>query len=396
MSGPLPTGGAHGVGSMPHTPLTPTQWQALARLADRIMVLEEAGKGPLGQAASDWVLKAAAVVQGQDGKTLGQDVSRALEALSDAGLWAAIADNARTLKNTLDGVPFDAAAIQKAVVSAEGLGRDVQVLRGFAARLHALEELLAGPVGQELSEAWVTATTATEGLDLATLGQELAQTLKALSESGSLRFLADNLPSLAASLRHISATSPELVAALGPLVDTVREDLTLAHKLAAWIRHTEAFLAGPAGQAAVGAWVAASQKFTDQDLGGLAGDIVELLLAWRRIGLFPVLRDVGGGLVTLTEVWRAAGGGAALQETVGRIAAPSENGPGWQRIGALWAAMRTASADQPPSEGGVKGLYKLLTDPVVQDGARQAAMILRLVSVSLAPRHEAADPNKGA
>ncbi len=396
MSGPIPTESTRSVGSVPQTYLDPDQWQALARLADRVMALEEAGRGPLGQAAGDWALKAAAVVQGHDLETLSQDVWRALEALSDAGLWATVADSARTLKNSLDAVPFDPAAIQKAIVSAEGLERDVRVLRGFAERLLALQEFLAGPVGQALSEAWVTWSAATEGLNLATLGQELAQTLKALSESGSLRFLADNLPSLAASLRHISATSPELVAALGPLVDTVREDLTLAHKLAAWIRHTEAFLAGPAGQAAVGAWVAASQTFTDQDLGGLAGDIVELLLAWRRMGLFPVLRDVGGGLVTLTEVWRAAGGSAALQETVGGIAAPSENGPGWQRIGALWAAMRTASADQPPSEGGVKGLYKLLTDPVVQDGARQAAMILRLVSASLAPRHEAADPNKGA
>lgn len=381
---------------MPQTPLSPDQWQALARLADRVVALEAAGKGPLGQAASDWVLKAAAVVQGQDVGALSQDISRALRAVSDAGLWAAIADNARTLKVALDAVPFDAAAIQKVVVSAEGLGRDVQVLRGFAARLRALEELLAGPLGQALSEAWVTGSAATEGVDLATLGRELAQTLQALSESGSLRFLADKLPSLAASLQHISATSPELVAALGPLVNTVREDLALAHKLAEWIRHTEAFLAGPAGQAVVGAWVATSQTLTDQDLGGLARDVVELMLAWRRMGLFPVLRDVGGGLVTLTEMWRAAGGTAALQETVGKIAASSESAPGWRRAGALWTAMRTASADQPPSEGGVKGLYKLLTDPLVQDGARQAAMILRLVGASLAPRHEGADPNKGA
>lgn len=396
MSGPIPTEGTHRVGSVPQTHLDPDQWQALARLADRIVALEEAGRGPLGQAAGDWALKAAAVVQGHDLETLGQDVWRALEALSDAGLWAAITDNARYLKSSLDAVPFDAAAIQKAVVSAEGLGRDVRVLRGFAERLQALEEFLAGPVGQALSETWVTWSAATERLDLARLGQDLAGTLQALSESGSLRFLSDNLPSLAASLQRLGTTSPELVAALGPLVDTVREDLALAHKLAEWIRHTETFLAGPAGKAVAGAWVAASQTFTDQDLGGLARDVVELLLAWRRMGLFPILRDAGGELLAWTEMWRAAGGSAALQEVVRRGAAPSDGAPGWQRAKTLWTAMRTASADQPPSEGGVKGLYTLLTDPLVQDAVRQGAMILRLVTTSLASGRKAGDPNTGS
>lgn len=394
MSGPIPTDGAHSVGSPAQADLTPEQWQALARLADRLVALEEAGAGPLGQAAGDWVLKAAAVLQGHDVKSLGQDIWQALEALSDAGLWTAIAAHAQSLKSSLDTVPFDAAAIQKAAVSAEGLGRDVRVLRGLAARLQALEEFLAGPGGQAFSKTWVTWSTATGRLDLARLGQELAETLQALSESGSLRFLSDNLPSFAASLQRLGTTSPELLAALGPLVDTVREDLTLAHKLAEWIRHTEAFLEGPAGKAAAGAWVAASQTFTDQDLGGLARDVVELLLAWRRMGLFPVLRDAGVGLATLTATWQAADGPAALQGVARGWAAPGEVTPGWQRAKTLWTAMRAASADQKPAEGGVKGLYTLLTDPLVQDAVRQGAMILRLVTATLAQDHAAGDPSK--
>ncbi len=377
------------VDSAPPVHLTARQWQALARLADRVVALEEAGAGPLGQAVSDWALKAAAVVQGRDLKTLGQEVWRVFEALSEAGLWGAIADNAPSLKSTLDTVPWDANAIQKVVVTAEGLKRDLQVLRAFAGRLAALEELWAGPAGQALSEAWGTWSAATEPLDLAALGRELTGTLQALSTSGSLKLLSENLPYLADSLKSLGASSPRLLAALGPLLDAAREDLVLAHKLAEWARRLEVFLSGPTGTAAASAWVTASQVFSDQDLGGLTRDIVDLLAAWRRMGLFPILRDAGGGLVAWAELWRTVDGSARLQEIVQSWAVPSDGAFGWQRAGALWHTIKTASADQEPAEGGVKGLYKLLTDPLMQDAARQGAIILRLVTTALAQTREA-------
>lgn len=384
MSGPISLEGASIVDSASAARLTEAQWRALARLADRLVALEDAGAGPLGQAASEWALKAAAIAQGRDFATLGQELLQALKGLSEAGVWAAIADHAGSVKTTLDAIPWDASAIQNLVVNAEALQHDLAVLRRFAQRLAALEGLLAGPAGQALSETWVEWSTATESLDLAALGKELTQTLHALSESGALRLLSENLPYLANTLKAVSASSPAALSTLGPFFDAVREDMVLAHKLAERARRLEIFLAGPTGTAAIGAWATASQVFVDQDLGGLTRDLVDLLGAWRRMGLFPVLKDAGGGLVALARLWQTADGSMRLQELVQSWTAPNPGGPGWQRAAALWEAVKTASADQEPAEGGVKGLYKLLADPVVQDAARQAAVMFRLVTTVLA------------
>lgn len=372
--------------------LTPAQWQALARLADRLVALEEAGAGPLGQVASDWALKAAAVVQGRDLETLGEELWRAIQALSQAGLWAAIADNAPYLKSTLDAVPWsalgDTQVIPEIARNAEGLKHDLGVLRALVGRLAALEELWAGPTGQALSEAWVKWSAATEAHDLAALGQDLTRALNALSASGLLRFLSENLAYFADSLRSLGASSPELLAALGPVLKTVREDLLLAHKLAESARHLEPILAGPTGAAAASAWVTASEAFAEKDLGGLARDMVDLLAAWRRMGLFPVLRDAGGGLAAIATMWQAADGNAVLQEKLRGWAEPGEGPSRWQQAGTLWDTLKNAAATQEPAEGGVKGLYKLLTDPLVQDAVRQGAVLLRLAATTLAPSHE--------
>ncbi len=369
MSGPIPEADPNNATRVTSPPgLSARQWQALARLADRYAVLEEGAAGPLGEAAAGAALKASGLWRDHDDLTgLAEVLLKAAEALRAAGLWDAIADGAAPMREVLRR------ALEPETISHVGplileLRAELRAVQGLAARLDAWQALLAGPTGAALTASVTRLLEATRDIDVAGLGRDILRLVETLSQTGAVGWLADNIAYLTDTITRLSSAAPAALEAAGPLLDRARDDLLFAHRLAEMGRGLSHILAGPTGTAItamladLGRWAGAT------DTAGLARELTDLLGAWRDAGVFPVLREAGGALADLAASWNrlqnAGDGGDAAAHALFADAARGLDA--WRR----WRG------EQAPAPGGLKGLYRLLTDARVQDGLCEAATLL--------------------
>lgn len=373
MSGPLfetDTEDATRVTSAPG--LSARQWQALARLADRYAALEEGASGALGEAAAGAALKASGLWRDHDLTGLSEALLKTAEAWRAAGLFDAIADGAAPMREVLRG------ALDHDTIDRLGpLILELRAVQGLAARLDAWVALLAGPAGAALASGFMRLLDATRDADVAGLGHDLLRLAEALSQTGALGWLADNMAYLTDTITRLSSAAPAVMEAAGPLLEHARDDLLFAHRLAEMGRALGEILAGPMGAAITGGLADLGRWSRANDTAALACELTELLNAWRETGVFPVLREAGGAIADLAASWRrlreAGGEGDAAAHALFGDAARGVDA--WRR----WRG------EQAPAPGGVKGLYRLLTDARVQDGLREATTLLRALRETHAP-----------
>lgn len=387
MSGPIPFGGDEALHRKPDAAaeLRPEQWQALARFADTLNALEKAQEGALGQALAETLVKGSGFIRDHDLALITQELVRAVEALSEIGALNAVADNAHYLKNTLSALPAYKNSLADLAQAVEGAREDARTLHGLATRARALDELWAGAGGDAILHSLQQGLSLARGVDFPTIGREILQTLLVLSETGSLQYLTDNLPYVTQSLKQ--TLNPHNIAAMAGMLETARDDIALVHEAAAWLRNAQVFLAGPAGQALTAGLARVSAAIAEKDLAALLDDALDLLVTWRQIGLFPILTDLGKTGVAAATLWQSANGQEQLSQWLERANGFQES-PAWRQIEAALEAFKRGRVDAAsvPATGGIKGLYDVLTDARVQQGLRQAAIILQaVVAASSAP-----------
>lgn len=377
MSGPLPETGQEGATGIPAgaCELDARQWQALARLAERYAALEDAAGGPLGDVATRTALKASGLLRDHDLPRLTNELLEAARALSRAGVLTAISENAAPAKEALGRV-IDPESIKRMGATVLELREELRTAQRLGARLEAIEGWFEGPAAGALAQAFVRLLDATRDTDVTGLGRDLLRILKTLSETGILGRLADNLPYLADTVGRLSRLAPSLLDAAGPALEQARADLAFAHALADTGRGLAEFWQGPAGEALARAATELSAWASQHDAVGLAQEIAALLASWRSGGVFPAVHEAGLALAGLASSLEraqktAAADGQSLKDLSTGISQVLER---WQRI-------RANGADgQGDSPGGVKGLYRLLTDARVQDGLRQGALLLQALT----------------
>lgn len=395
MSGPIPQTDPKDATRVGHTPeLSGAQWQALARLADRYAALEEGAAGPLGGAAVGAALKASGLWRDHDLAGLAQAALKAAEALRAAGVFDAIADGAapatESLRRALAGEGLD--RIGPLILELRGALRAVQ---GLGARLDAWQAFLTGPAGAALVSGSVRLLEATRDTDVEGLGRDALRLLETLSQTGAIGWLADNMTYVTDTMARLSSLAPGALEAAGPLLDRARDDLLFAHRLADMGRGLGDILTGPTGAALTGLLTDLGRWSSDKDAAGFAQELAEVLAAWRDAGVLPVLRDGGLALAGIATSWdglrKASDGGDAAAHALFANAA--------RALDAWRHARDEATGDTPPTPGGLKGLYRLLTDTRVQEGLREAAIMLRALDGARAartpkppgaPRHEGA------
>ncbi|MHB1516321.1 MAG: helical membrane plugin domain-containing protein [Acidiferrobacteraceae bacterium] len=395
MSGPIPHPEAHnGVGREPAATddIKPEQWRALGRLADQFVRLEEAAGGSLGTVLTDRIRDLSHANTDYDIGALSQDLLGMLRALSQNGVLQAITDNTAYVAQSVRTVsenPESLAAIAASTV--KGLRNDVQLLHGLAERLRAVQGLLDGPTGAAVTKALAKVSAAYTRYDLSSIGTELAETVQALAQSGLLTLIRDNAAYLKDTTDQLVNLDPDLLKWWGVLRDTIREDLMLAHKAADLARQAQIFLDGPGGTVVTEFLTKASRAFAEHDLGGLGTELVDLLVAWRDMGLFPVLRDATTGLMTIAHTWHQSDVDPLLPRLLKHLQMLDMRGlqEAWHQAHATLDAVKTThdKATHPP-QGGVKGLYTLLTDPDVQEGLWKATLVIRHI---VPPRNNTAE-----
>ncbi|MDA8191994.1 MAG: hypothetical protein M0Z68_11155, partial [Gammaproteobacteria bacterium] len=267
---------------------------------------------------------------------------------------------------------------------------ELRAVRGLAARLDAWQALLAGPTGAALTTGVARLLEATRNTDVAGLGRDILRLVEALSETGTVGWLADNIGYLTDTITRLSSVTPMALEAMGPLLERARDDLGFAHRLAEMGRGLGDILAGPTGAAITATLADLSRWSHANDPAGLAQEVIELLGAWRDAGVFPVLREASGALADLTASWNrlrnADDGGAAAQTLFADTARGLD---AWRR----WRGAQVA--EQTPASGGLKGLYRLLTDARVQDGLCEAATLLHALHEGRAQTNPPSRPTRG-
>ncbi len=384
MSGPLPETGPEGSTRVPTgaCELDARQWQALARLAERYAALEDAAAGPLGDVATQAALKTSGLLRDHDLPKLANEVLEAAQALSRAGVFTAISENASPAKETL-GRAVDAQSIKRMGATVLELREELRTAQRLVTRLEAIEGWFEGPAAGALAQAFVRLLDATRDTDVTGLGRDLLRILKTLSETGVLGRLADNLPYLVDTVTRLSRLAPSLLDAAGPVLEQARADLAFAHTLADMGRGVAEIWQGPTGEALARAATELSAWASQHDAVGLAQEIAALLASWRRAGVFPAVHETGLSLAglasSLEQVQKATSAdGQSLKDLT----------TGVSQVLDRWRRIRTGDADgQGDSPGGIRGLYQLLTEARVQDGLRQGALLLQALMDAGASTH---------
>ena len=390
MSGPIPEAEANDATRVTSAPEpSARQWQALARFADRYAALEEGASGALGEAAAEAALKVSGLWRDHDLTGLAEALLKTAEALRAAGLWDAVADGASPMRGVLQRAlaPDTIDQIGPLILELRG---ELRAVRGLAARLDAWQALLAGPTGAALATGVTRLLEAMRDTDAAGLGRDTLRLVEALSETGAVGWLADNIGYLTDTITRLSSVTPMALEAAGPLLERARDDLGFAHRLAEVGRGLGDILAGPTG-AAITATLADLGRWSHaHDPAGLAQEVIELLGAWRDAGVFPVLREASGALADLTASWNrlrnADDGGRAAAQAL--FADTARSLDAWRR----WRGEQVA--EQVPASGGLKGLYRLLTDARVQDGLCEAATLLHALHEGRAQTNPPSPPTR--
>ncbi len=377
MSGPLPETGPESSTRIPAgaCELSTRQWQALARMADRYAAFEDVAGGPLGDVATKTAERASSLLRDHDLPRLAHEILEAAEALSSAGVFAAIGEGARPAKEAL-GRTLDAEGMAKAGAAILELHDQWQAVRRLTARLETIEAWFEGPAAGALAQAFTRLLDATRDTDVARLGHDLLKLLGTLSRTGALSRLADEVPYVIDTVARLARMAPSWLDAAGPALAKARADLAFAHALADTGRAVGDLGKGPAGEALARAAAELSLWASGHDVAGLTQEVVALLASWRRADVFPAAREAGLALAGLAASWEraqaAAGGdGQAMQ---GLFLGISRTLDRMQRVRADFAR------GQDESPGGLKGLYRLLMDARVQDGLRQGAALLQALS----------------
>ena len=218
---------------------------------------------------------------------------------------------------------------------------------------------------------------------------ELLETIRALREAGTLRFVREHAAFVTEMLQLLTPLAPKLLESLQ--VIPVAEWVAAAQGLGSLLSRVEDvlhFFKGPAGSALVAKLEELAGLWEEIDADTTVRTVLRALKPLREDGDLQRIADIGWQIGLLAgspgmgswigQFIEQAGDGSALASVVQTARS------GKAMIQALAEAIEHESQDQM---GGFSGLYHMLKDPDVQRGLRVAAVLpTYLEKAGLLPR----------